>query len=191
MSWFRRPRPRQQPSRTAADLAQLLAEADRAPVVITPPPAPRASPARTGAPLTIAPDARLGAVGLPAAEPPTRRAVGATLVLDEGQRVSVDGPGTIGRDPIAPESGTAIALDDSGRTLSRTHLEFGFNDTGMLWILDRDSGNGVDLHHPGAGPVRLTPGQRTVVAQGDVVRFGDHSLRIEPTVALVPESPIG
>lgn len=180
---------------TEADLARMAERGELARVVTTPPPAPRASADRVRATVAQLPGRPLGGAAVGRGGAPARQRPGAVLVLDDERRVTVSGSGLIGRDPASTHPGGAhdhvIALDDPERLLSRTHLEFGFGAEGSFWVLDAGSANGAELRRPGFPAVMLAPAQRTVVAPGDTVVFGGHTLRAEPVVGLVDEVPLG
>lgn len=180
---------------TDADLARMADRGELARAVLTPPPAPRASADRVRATVARLPERPLGGVAAGRDAGPARQRAGAVLVLDDEQRVTVSGTGLIGRDPASahPDGGHdhVIALADPERLLSRTHLEFGFGAEGSFWVLDAGSANGVELRRPGVPTTVLAPAQRTVVAPGDTVVFGGHTLRAEPVVGLVDEAPRG
>lgn len=180
------------------DLAQMAQRGELARSVTTPPPAPRASADRVRATVAQMPGRPLGSSGGTTARrdaAPARQTAAAVLFLDGAQRVTVSGGGLIGRDPASahPDGGYAhmIALEDPERLLSRTHLEFGFGAEGSLWVLDTASANGVELQRPGFPAAMLVPSQRTTVQPGDTVVFGGHTLRAEPAVGLVSETPLG
>ncbi|MBT2501874.1 FHA domain-containing protein [Curtobacterium sp. ISL-83] len=176
---------------TAEDLAHMARRGELARSVVTPPPAPRASSDRVRATVAQLPGRPLGGT-VTGHAPPARQTAAAVLLLDDQRRVTVTGPGLIGRDPASthPDVGYAhvIALEDPDRLLSRTHLEFGFGAEGSFWVLDAASANGVELHRPGFPATMLAPTQRTVVQPGDTVVFGGHTLRAEPATGLVAES---
>lgn len=191
---------------TAEDLGRMAADGRLARTVETPPPAPRASADRVRETLAVLPVRPLGAGSARASNGPDRQVAAAVLLIDDEQRVTVTGPGLIGRDPSSSAaaagagagagagapSGFAhvIALADEAKLLSRTHLEFGFGADGALWVLDTDSANGVELRRPGYPPTMLPPRQRTVVQPDDVVGFGGHVLRIEPATGFIAEGTL-
>lgn len=103
------------------------------------------------------------------------RGVGFMLSFSTGERVEVSGTGLIGRRP-SPEPGeevdTLVPVIDVGRSVSKTHLEFGQED-GRFWVCDRYSTNGTRVQDPDAEPVRCDPGKRYAVARGGRVEFGE------------------
>jgi len=97
------------------------------------------------------------------------------LQFSTGESHTVSGTGLIGRNPQA-EPGEyfdhRIVIVDNGKSVSKTHLEFG-QTAGVLWISDRFSGNGTVIRRPQADPQRGEPGKRYLVARGSRVDIGD------------------
>lgn len=97
------------------------------------------------------------------------------LQFSTGESVAVTGTGLIGRNPVA-EPGEyfdhAVPVADPGKSVSKTHLEFGQGD-GWFWILDRFSANGTVLREPGEAPRYCEPGRRYRVPRGGRVDIGD------------------
>ena len=97
------------------------------------------------------------------------------LQFSTGESVSVSGTGLIGRNPVA-EPGeyfdTLVAVIDPGRSVSKTHLEFGQDDT-SFWVSDRYSGNGTVVREPDREPRRCDAGKRYRVARGARVEIGE------------------
>lgn len=102
---------------------------------------------------------RRPAPGAPMA-PPSQGLV--RLIFASGQHAIVTGNGLIGRQPL-PDPGETfrhiLAVPDPSRSLSKTHLEFGF-DEGGLWVSDRWSANGSVLVAPTQAPLPLEAGRR-------------------------------
>ncbi|MBX3098136.1 MAG: FHA domain-containing protein [Salinibacterium sp.] len=97
------------------------------------------------------------------------------LQFSTGESVSVSGSGLIGRNPVA-EPGeyvdTLIAIVDPGRSVSKTHLEFG-QDGPYFWVSDRYSGNGTVVREPDRDPRRCEAGKRYRVTRGARVEVGE------------------
>ena len=97
------------------------------------------------------------------------------LQFSTGESVSVSGTGLIGRNPVA-EPGeyfdTLVAVVDPGRSVSKTHLEFGQDGT-SFWVSDRYSGNGTVVREPDRQPRRCDAGKRYRVARGARVEIGE------------------
>ncbi|CAN5366465.1 hypothetical protein BH09ACT5_BH09ACT5_07610 [soil metagenome] len=97
------------------------------------------------------------------------------LQFSTGESVSVTGTGLIGRNPV-PEPGeyfdTLVAVVDPGRSVSKTHLEFGQDGT-SFWVSDRYSGNGTVVREPDSEPRRCDAGKRYRVARGARVEIGE------------------
>lgn len=106
-----------------------------------------------------------------------RGPVGAPFVLQfsTGESFTVDGTGLVGRAPT-PQPGERfdqlIRIVDPGRSVSKTHLEFG-QDDGHLWLSDRWSGNGTIVRPRDQRARRLEPGTRVRVARGSRVDIGE------------------
>jgi hypothetical protein len=114
---------------------------------------------------------------LPAHAQPAAPVVGERFVLQfsTGESFIVTGTGLVGRNP-SPEPSEyfdhAVTIADPGKSVSKTHLEFG-QDDGVFWISDRFSGNGTFTRDPGHEPRRCEPGRRYRVARGGRVDIGD------------------
>ena len=97
------------------------------------------------------------------------------LQFSTGESVSVSGSGLIGRNPVA-EPGeyfdALVAIVDPGRSVSKTHLEFGQDGT-SFWVSDRYSGNGTVVREPDREPRRCEAGKRYRVARGARVEIGE------------------
>lgn len=106
-----------------------------------------------------------------------RREVGESFILQfsTGESFTVQGSGLVGRAPT-PQPGEAIELLvrilDPGRSVSKTHLEFG-QDDGHLWVADRWSGNGTIVKAPSQEVRRAEPGKRVRVPRGTRVEIGE------------------
>lgn len=100
------------------------------------------------------------------------------LQFSTGESYTVMGSGLAGRNP-RPEPGEVVdhlvTIVDPGRSVSKTHLEFGQTD-GMFWISDRHSGNGTVIREPGAEPRPCEPGRRYPVERGTRVDLGEQYL---------------
>ncbi|NCT89738.1 FHA domain-containing protein [Cellulomonas sp. APG4] len=121
------------------------------------------------------------AVPAPVGEPEAVPAGPALYVvtLDTGEAMSVSGPGVVGRRPVPIEGEPcdhAIAIDDPGRSLSRTHARFGVGPEGF-WVEDLASANGTRVEAAGA-VVDADPGQRLTVPDGATVHLGDRTFTV-------------
>ena len=87
----------------------------------------------------------------------------------------MQGAGLIGRRP-SPQPGeyfdSYVAIDDPGRSVSKTHLEFG-QDGGAFWISDRFSANGTVIREPGREPRLCPAGLRSRIVRGTRVDIGE------------------
>jgi hypothetical protein len=107
----------------------------------------------------------------PPAEPPALY----TLSFSTGEVVDVTGSGLIGRRPITQpgeEVDQLVAVLDPGRSVSKTHVEFGI-EARELWICDRYSGNGTVAHPLGGIARQCEAGRRYRVTRGTRVEIGD------------------
>ena len=102
------------------------------------------------------------------------------LTASTGEEFSIAGSGLLGRRPIAQPGesvGQFVAIADTGRSVSKTHLEFGI-EAGELWICDRYSANGTVIVPPGGEPRMCEPGRRYRVAPGSRIEIGDQYLDV-------------
>ncbi len=107
----------------------------------------------------------------------TRGPVGARFVLQfsTGEQAVVTGTGLLGRNPgVQPGEhfDHVVSIRDPGRSVSKTHLEFG-QDAGEFWVLDRFSGNGSVIRQPDHAAARCEPGRRYRIARGTRVDIGE------------------
>ena len=97
------------------------------------------------------------------------------LQFSTGETVSAHGTGLIGRRPLpqpAEHVDILVQINDLGRSVSKSHLEFGQHD-GEFWISDRFSGNGTIIRRPDAASIRCEPGRRYLVPRGSRVEIAD------------------
>jgi len=100
------------------------------------------------------------------------------LAASTGERVIVAGNGLVGRKPVAAEGETfdqLVTLADPGRSVSKTHLEFGV-EGGELWVLDRYSSNGTAIVGADGQRRECEPGRRYRVSRGSRIEIGDQYL---------------
>ncbi|MHB1171948.1 MAG: zinc-ribbon domain-containing protein [Lacisediminihabitans sp.] len=102
---------------------------------------------------------------------------GARFVLQfsTGESVTVYGNGLIGRNPRAEPAeyfDYLVRVLDPGKSVSKTHLEFG-QESGAFWIKDRFSGNGSVVREPDTEPVRCHPDRRYRIVRGTRVDIGE------------------
>lgn len=103
-----------------------------------------------------------------------------TITLGNGDRVDITRSGLLGRMPTPAEGEEfehLIVVSDPGRSVSKTHLEFGVEGN-ELWVADRNSGNGTIVREPGVVPRRAQPGTHYTVVRGTRLDFGDLHLTI-------------
>lgn len=98
------------------------------------------------------------------------------IVFGNGDRVELVSTVAVGRNPDAVSGGTAHRLNDP--LLSKTHVIVG--RTGQdVWIEDRGSVNGTEVHSLRGESFDATSGSRIALSPDASVSFGDSSLTIE------------
>lgn len=102
---------------------------------------------------------------------------GPRIRLSSGQVVALDRTVVIGRRPRATRSSGAtlphlVAVDSPQQDISRSHLEIR-PEADAVVVLDLHTTNGSTLLRPGTDPVRLHPGEQTIVVTADVIDLGD------------------
>jgi pSer/pThr/pTyr-binding forkhead associated (FHA) protein len=120
--------------------------------------------------------------GVPAPAAPAARPVATTylLTLDDGRWTEVRGPGVVGRSPQVPTGEPCdhvVTIDDSTRSVSRTHARFGVGRSGF-WVQDAGSGNGTIVVLPDGRALVAPPDTRTPVPVGATVRLGDRTFTV-------------
>jgi hypothetical protein len=184
--------------RTAGDRADTGSPAAERPVV--PPPGPQEPDGSDPVPQAQEPDTEDSLLEAPRAEPvpadgpapaPTAsapdeqtrlpqlrlKAPAARFVLQfsTGESVTVEGTGLIGRRPQAQPGeyfDVLVSVDDPGRSVSKTHLEFG-QEGGTFWVNDRFSANGTVVREPDRAARLSVPGMRSRVQRGSRVEIGE------------------
>ncbi|SFR87395.1 zinc-ribbon domain-containing protein [Agromyces sp. CF514] len=115
-----------------------------------------------------------------ASEPVAGERTRFVLRFATGEVRVVFGTGLIGRRPL-PQPGEAfdhlVHIEDPGRSVSKTHLEFGAHE-GTLWVADRFSANGTVIRRADDDVVRCEPGRRYLVGAGAVVELAEQSFTI-------------
>ena len=97
------------------------------------------------------------------------------LQFSTGENVTVTGTGLVGRNPVSQPGeyfDSFVAIADPGKSVSKTHLEFG-QDAGVFWVSDRFSANGTVLREPEQPPRRSDAGKRYRVVRGTRVDIGE------------------
>lgn len=103
-----------------------------------------------------------------------------SLTASTGEEFSITGSGLLGRRPIAQPGESFdqfVTIADTGRSVSKTHLEFGI-EAGELWICDRYSANGTVIVPLGGEPRMCEPGRRYRVGSGSRIEIGDQYLDV-------------
>lgn len=100
------------------------------------------------------------------------------LVFDSGEKEAVIGTTVIGRAPVTMSpSERAVTVEDSTRSLSRTHLRLG-PAPGGVWVEDAFSANGTSVTLPDGSVFELERGNRQAVPIGATLRAGERSITI-------------
>jgi len=112
----------------------------------------------------------------PPLAPPRPPAPG-RIRVSTGQVLLLDRTVVIGRRPRSTRvSGTdlphLVAVDSPQQDISRSHVELRVEGESIV-ATDLRTTNGTTLLRPGSDPVRLHPGEATVVIPGDVLDLGD------------------
>lgn len=107
-----------------------------------------------------------------------RRGMVPTLLLDSGERLTLDTALVLGRDPSAPADAPAEVYRwaDMSRTLSKSHVRLEW-DGRQMWVTDLGSTNGTFVRGAGAS-TPLLPHQRTPVPTDVVLEIGDRTLTV-------------
>ncbi|MBO9627132.1 MAG: FHA domain-containing protein [Microbacterium sp.] len=108
---------------------------------------------------------------------PVAAAGAGRIRLSTGQVVTLDRTVIIGRRPRSTRASGEnlphlVAVESPQQDISRSHLEVRPEGDTVV-VIDLHTTNGSTLLRPGADPVRLHPGEQTLVLSGDVVDLGD------------------
>jgi hypothetical protein len=99
------------------------------------------------------------------------------LALSDGRTVAVHGVALLGRNPAGTGDEQLIRFVDPARSVSKTHLQLGVDDSG-LWVADRGSTNGTLVTLADGQQIVCGADQRVRVPVGSTVSFGDCGLRV-------------
>ncbi|MDF2051503.1 RDD family protein [Arthrobacter sp. Cr_A7] len=97
--------------------------------------------------------------------------------LDDGRDFQLDRSVLVGRNPVGQageQHAQLLAVDDPGRSISKTHLHL-LTDGAGIWVTDRNSTNGSAVTTPDGLRTALVPGVPTFVTPGSSVHFGDRT----------------
>jgi uncharacterized RDD family membrane protein YckC len=97
--------------------------------------------------------------------------------LDDGRDFQLDRSVLVGRNPVAKageQQAQLLAVDDPGRSISKTHLHL-LTDGAGVWVTDRNSTNGSAMTTPDGQRTPLQPGVPAFVTPGSSVHFGDRT----------------
>lgn len=102
------------------------------------------------------------------------------IKLDDGRDFQLDRNVLVGRNPVAQageQQAQLLAVDDPGRSISKTHLHL-LTDGAGIWVTDRNSTNGSALTMPDGRRTPLRPGVPAFVSPGSTVHFGDRTFHL-------------
>jgi hypothetical protein len=97
--------------------------------------------------------------------------------LDDGRDFQLDRSVLVGRNPVGQageQHAQLLAVDDPGRSISKTHLHL-LTDGAGIWVTDRNSTNGSAVTTPDGLRTALVPAVPTFVTPGSSVHFGDRT----------------
>lgn len=100
--------------------------------------------------------------------------------LDDGRDFQLDRSALVGRNPVGQageQHAQLLAVDDPGRSISKTHLHI-LTDGAGVWVTDRNSTNGSAVTTPDGLRSPLQPGVPAFVSPGSTVHFGDRSFHL-------------
>jgi predicted component of type VI protein secretion system len=102
------------------------------------------------------------------------------IKLDDGRDFQLDRNVLVGRNPVGQtgeQQAQLLAVDDPGRSISKTHLHL-LTDGPGVWVTDRNSTNGSAVTTPDGRRTPLQPGVPAFVSPGSTVHFGDRSFHL-------------
>ena len=172
------PEPRPQPAPAPEPDPWKAPAAASAPLTVTnPPQPPAADPWSPPARLLRASPMPVVEADLESTRIVSNTLTGQRFVLQfsTGESVTVVGTGLVGRNPMkepAEYFDHLVTIVDPGKSVSKTHLEFGQVGT-SFWVSDRFSGNGTTIREPDGEPRRCEPGRRYRIARGTRVTIGE------------------
>lgn len=112
---------------------------------------------------------------VPAPPVPGPPAVG-RLELSTGRTLLLDRDVVIGRRPratrVGGEAPQLITVESPSQDISRSHIEVRREGESAV-VVDLDTTNGTVLHRDGVSPMRLHPGEATILLDGDALDLGD------------------
>lgn len=98
--------------------------------------------------------------------------------VSDGQRLTVDTPIVIGRDPVVPASvsrGRSVPIMDRWKSVSKTHAVIEVRD-GMLWVTDLHSTNGTTVTNAVGEAMSCPPDMAMPVGDGWTISAAEVSI---------------
>lgn len=103
-----------------------------------------------------------------------------SIRLDDGRNFQVDRRALVGRNPVGQsgeQHAQPLAVDDPGRSISKTHLHL-LTDGAGIWVTVRNSTNGSAVSTPDGVRIPLQPGVPAIVKPGSSAPFGDRTFHL-------------
>ena len=115
------------------------------------------------------------------AEPasPAQSTSRALLVVDGRVSGAIGDGVVIGRNPTPTGSERAVSVADLQREISKVHLAPQMDESGRVWVIDRQSTNGSTITRADGIAERLNPAKPVELTLGDVVQFGSHTISVQ------------
>lgn len=148
--------------------------------------APASAPGRVptpGTPAAQAPPDLPPAEPFPFADPalagsgPGGSGGGWAVRMPDGSVLPLDVPLLVGRNPDAVPGTRIVPVADPGRSVSKTHLLLGVDESGP-WVTDRGSTNGTLVTLADGQRIVCLADRRVRLSDGSLVTFGDLSLSV-------------
>jgi len=101
------------------------------------------------------------------------------VLLDDGQRIVLDAPVVLGRNPSSPSSyplARCVQVADESMRLSKTHLVLVPGEEGV-GVFDVGATNGVHIERDGL-KARIPTGEVYPLTDDAVLHFGGRSLQV-------------
>lgn len=103
------------------------------------------------------------------------------VILDDGQRLKIDEPLVLGRNPLVPDAypnARSVQIMDETMRLSKTHLVL-YPEDRRVYVVDIGATNGVyvEIHRERS---RLVPREPRELRKEDLIHFGGRTLRLAP-----------
>jgi hypothetical protein len=116
----------------------------------------------------------------PAEAAPAAQSTSRALLVVDGRVSGAIGEGVvIGRNPTPTGSERAVSVADLQRQISKVHLALQMDESGRVWVVDRQSTNGSTITRADGATEPLNPAKPVELTLGDVVQFGSHTVAVQ------------